>query len=380
MQQPVSLVSALTLVVLAACAAPNPKPTNEPAAWRPPAENKAKEPAAAATNAQGAATTPGASARDSAGTNAANANGASTNPAVTNSASTAPPAGAAPAQKPAGTADAVSTEPIVARVAGQPVYVSELLSQWLYLDNFRVLDQLRNIAMSRIVLAEASRLRVTIDADKSSTAYESAVAAIENEIKGSEMGRKTPNLTLDSYVDRVMGLDPIRYRERLRDDALRALLAERVTRAWLLQQEHAEIHVLVVGSEDEVKAAQKDLADGKSFEEVARARSIDPSKTDGGRITPILRGTTPLAKAAFDSPIGAVGGPITASGAWLLFRVDARPTPVEGDWSRIGPLVEDSLKQRPVDSLEGKQWHSSMVERYEVDLKPFLDLVREPAR
>jgi hypothetical protein len=177
-----------------------------------------------------------------------------------------------------------------------------------------------------------------------------------------------------------MGLDPIRYRERLRDDSVRALLGERVTRAWMLQQEHAEIHVIVVSSEDDVKAAQQDLASGKSFEDVAKARSIDPSKKEGGAITPIVRGSTPLSKAAFETAIGQVGGPITDSGAWLLLRVDARPQPIEGDWSRIGPAIEESLKKRPVDPLEVKQWHAAMLERYEVDLKPFLDLVREPAR
>jgi parvulin-like peptidyl-prolyl isomerase len=342
--------SALALLWLSACAAPNPKPSTEPAAWRPSPEATAQQKTETAAPAKEVAKP-----KD---------NAAAAQVAVT----------ATPAAAPA------TSEPIVARVAGQPVYVSELLSQWLYLDNFRVLDQLRNLAMSRLVLAEAKRLNITIDADRSSSAYENAVASIENEIRGSDLGKKSPNLTLDSYVERVMGLDPIRYRERLRDDALRALLGERVARAWLLQQEHAEIHVIVVGSENDIKAAQKDLADGKSFEDVARSRSIDPSKKDGGAITPIVKGSTPLSKAAFETAIGGVGGPITDSGAWLLLRVDDRPKPVQGDWTRIGPAIEESLKKRPVDPLEVKQWHSAMLERYEVDLKPFLDLVHEPAR
>jgi len=336
-----SVTAALSLALFAGCAAaPNPAATNEPAPYRPvtDAKPKTKE-------------TPTA---DSKSVSAAASN--------------------------ATTAEAKTVEPVVARVAGQPVYVSELLAQWLYLDNFRVLDQLRNLAMSRLVLAEASRLRVKVDADTSSRAYESAVRAIEAEIRGSEMGRKSPELTLDGYVNSVMGLDSIRYRERLRDDSLRALLGERVTRAWMLQQEHAEIHVIILNSEADLKAAQQDLADGKAFEDVARARSIDPSKKDGGAITPIVKGTTPLSKAAFETPIGSVGTPVTDSGAWLLLRVDARPTPLEGDWARIGAAIEADLKRRPVDPLEVKQWHAAMLNRYEVDLTPFLDLVDEPGR
>jgi peptidyl-prolyl cis-trans isomerase C len=357
MKQSVRAASALAFAVFAACAAPNPRPSNEPAPWRPPAETKAKP--AVEPVATGKAAAPA----DSAPTKAA---------ALTEDSAAAPGSAA--------TKEAAAPDIVVARVAGQPIYVSELLSQWLYLDNFRVRDQLVNLAMGRLVLAEASRLRVKIDADTASKAYEDAVAAIENEIQNSEFGHKTPNMTLDYYFDHVMGLDPIRYRERLRDDAMRALLGERVTRAWLLEQEHAELHVLVVSSEDDVKAAQKDLADGQSFEDVARKRSIDPSKKDGGALTPLVRSATPLSKAAFDVTIGAVAGPISSSGMWLLFRVDARPKPLEGDWARIGPAVEDSLKKRHVDQDELKQWHDAMKARYSVDLSPFLDLVHEPQR
>jgi hypothetical protein len=209
--------------------------------------------------------------------------------------------------------------------------------------------------------------------------------SIENEIRGSDLGKKSPNLTLDSYVERVMGLDPIRYRERLRDDALRALLGERVARAWLLQQEHAEIHVIVVGSENDIKAAQQDIADGKSFEDVAKARSIDPSKKDGGAITPIVRGLGPPSKAAPlrasrstpRSARSAVRSPTRARGSCASRR------PAEAHRRRLvahRPAVEESLKKRPVDPLEVKQWHSAMSERYEVDLRPFLELVHEPVR
>lgn len=361
---------ALMALACSCAAAPNPKPTNEPAPWHAPANSKPSEAhkavAAEPDAVKSEALRSGAVTPDSAhaGTGALPDTNTSTVAAAKSSVA----------------APTTPEEPIVALVAGQPVYVSELLSQWMYLDNFRVLDQLRNLAMSRLVLAEATRLRVRIDPDSSSRAYDAAVAAIENEIKNSEIGRKSPTLTLDGYVDRVMGLDPIRYRERLREDALRSLLGERVTRAWMLQQEHAHIHVIVLGSEGDVELARNDLALGQSFEEVAAQRSIDPSKKDGGAITPIVKGNTPLSKLAFETPLGAVGGPVNDAGAWLLLRVDDRPKPLEGDWSRIGAAVEDSLKKRPVEPLEVKQWHAAMLERYEVDLQPFLDLVHEPHR
>lgn len=359
-------LSILALGALTACAAaPNPERSRQPAPWRPSA------PAATSTG--------DAAAAEANPTRASEANASASAAATQADAKQAEGGGRATgaANAPAGT---TPTEPVVARVAGESIYVSELLTQWLYLDSLRVLDQLRNLAMGRLVLIEAERLHVTLSPDSISKAYDTAVSEMESEIAKSEIGRKSPGLNLDRYVDRVLGLDPIRYRERLREDAVRALLGERTARAWLLTQEHCEIHVIVTSSEEDVKAAQKDLADGVSFEEVARKRSKDPSARDGGWITPIVKGDTPLGKLAFATSVGQVGGPVTDSGAWLLVRVDARPTPLVGDWAQIGPQVESSLAKRGVEALEVKQWHSAMLAKHEVDLQPFLDLVREPRR
>lgn len=350
-----STTGASLCLLLAACtAAPNPRPTNEPAPWRPPTSAKALD-AQSAEKAK-----PEAPAVKSADTAAVKSAVADTVPTASSSAN--------------------GGEALVARVGGEPVYVSELLTQWFYLENGRVRDQLGNLIMTRFVLAEANRLHVRIDPDEATQAYTAAVDAIENEIKSSSFAKKKPNLKLDEYVDAVLGLDPIRYRERLRDDALRSLLGQRVTRAWMLQQEHVDLHVIVVGNEEDLKAAQKDLADGIAFETVAKNRSIDPSKAEGGLITPIVKSNTSLSKLAFETPIGKVGGPVSDAGAWLLLRVDDRPAPVSGDWSTIGAAVEASLKKRPVEPLEVKQWHSAMVGRYEVDQNPFFDLVGEPRR
>lgn len=328
---------------LSACAAPNPARSGDPAPWKP-RETKLEK-----SDPSRPADGP--------------ASGAQPSPASA-PASEATPAG----------------EPVVVRVGGKPVYVSELLSQWLYLDNFRVLDQIHSLARKRIVLAEAGRLRVQVGPDRAAQAYEEAVQALEKELAQSERGKRLKNLTLDKYVDRVLGLDPIRYREHVRDDALLALLGERVARTWLLQQEHARIQVIIVESEDALKAVQADLAAGKSFEDVARARSVDPSKEQGGAIAPVVRGPTPIAKAAFETAIGEVSSPLHDSGVWMILRVDSRPAPESGDWSAVGARVEASLAERPVDPLEVKQWQAAMLDRYEIDMKPFLELVNEPTR
>lgn len=399
------IVALATLVLAAgvgACAASNPTRTNEPAPWEPKPKSEAvttnkpkasDAPAPAATNsADGAKTDPskpvaaatgadaqqekaasGASPGDpgaaaaAAGTSAKDKNATEkTAPEKTAAEQTAPEKTAADkTTKPAGT-----SEPIVARVADDPIYVSELFEQALYSEPLEMFDHVEAAVMGRLVMAEAKRLRVRLDPALDTSGYEEAVKAAE-----ARYAKQFPNMPLDRFVGRVLGLDPIKFRDHLRENSRKTLFASRVARAWLLQQEHADIHVIVVGSEDEIKAAQKDLADGVAFEDVARKRSADPSKDKGGQVASMVRKNTPLGKLAFETPPGKVGGPLTDHGAWLLVRVDAVHAPLEGDWSRIGSAVEQSLKEREVDSIEIRQWRDAMVERYTVEVSPFLDLV-----
>jgi PPIC-type PPIASE domain len=333
----VSRCGAVLLVALAgACssAAPNPDASNQPSPWQPPEKKTAP---ATATDASHASTP---------------------------SDVTQAPAPAAPAKN-------ESTDPIIASVAGRPIHVSELLVQWMFLDSLQMKELMDNLVLGRLFLAEAQRLGIVIDQDRASQGYESAVKALEEQIQ-----RKRPNTSLDRYVERVLGLDPIRYRERLRDDAVRQLLGERVMRSWLLSTEHAHIRVIVVKTEEDVKAVQADLAAGLAFEEIAKKRSADEqSAKDGGRYPPIVKGDTPIGRMAFEVKEGDVAGPKYDRGAWLFVRVEKRPAPLSGDWKTIGPDVEASLAVMPIDGLELPQWQSAMLERYQVDTKPFVTLL-----
>src|SRR6185369_6525222 len=153
----------------------------------------------------------------------------------------------------------------IGRVAGQDIDVSELLALWLHQDSLQVLENLDHLVLGRLVLAEADRLSVQIDPQRAAKAYQDAVAAIEKTLNA-----KRPGVTLDRYVDEALGLDPVRYREYLRDESMRGLLAERVVRAWVLGNEHADIRVIVVRSDDDSRKVGEALASGKSFEDVAR--------------------------------------------------------------------------------------------------------------
>ncbi len=331
-RRPIS-VGAIVLAALSACAAaPNPKPSKAPATYTPPAPAPAAE-------------------------------------AETVEAS-APPEVPEEPKAPAPTAGVV-----IATVAGKPVDVSELLTQWMHQSSLDVKEQVDRLVLSRLFIEESRRLGLTIDPEQAEKAYADAAIAIEKEI-----GKKRPGISLDRYVDQLLGLDPKVYRERLRDDALRGLLAERVVRAFLLQSEHAELCVIVVKSEEKLKLVQSELAAGKAFEDVAREHSEEPSAKDGGRVPPVIRSDTVMGNLAFETPVGSVGGPKYQQGAWLLAKVVSRPEPLVGNWKAIGERVEASLKERSIEDLEISQWQTAMLRRYEVDVTPLMRLVGEPTR
>ena len=350
----------ITSVLLVACALKNPEPPRAPAAWQPPPAAPAEPaPAAAATAAaaSGAAADPAAQSGTPAGNPGGNPTG---NPAGA-------PAGSAPTE-----------DPVVAVVAGRPIHTSELLAHWLYTGRAEARDVLDQIVLGRLVVAEATRLGVRIAPELAEDAYERSVETLEKEIRSSR--KAFESITLDRYVDEVLGLDPLRYRERLRDDGLRTLLGQRVVRAWLLQNHNAFVRVIVVRTEEDKKAVETDLAAGQPFADVAKARSKDPSAKDGGLIPPLVRANSPIASLAFATEPGKVGGPIAEQSNFLFVYVEKRGAPLEGDWTVLGPAVEESLRGQEVEQLELEQWRRGMRERYTVDLGPFRRLAGEVAR
>jgi len=348
--QHTTLACAVLLASLSCAAAPNPRIPGDPAPWQPSAP---PQPAATA----------GGAAKD------ANASAVPAGPASTPAAPGTSPvaASAAPANPTSGLA--------IAMVAGKPVDAADLIAQWVHHKSNDALQELDHLVLTRLVGAEAQRLGVVVAKEAAEASYAAAIAAMEKEIE-----KRRPGIKIDAWIDQVLGLDPYVYRERLREDALDQLVAERVTRAWVLTTEHAELRLIVVKSEAELKGVQEALSKGEDFAAVARRFSSDPSAKDGGTVPPVMRADTPMGRLAFTTPIGAVSDPLYNQGAWLIAKVDARPKPIDGLWPQIGAAVEASLTQKKIEELEFSQWRSAMLQRYQVDITPFLRLAGQPVR
>ena len=273
-------------------------------------------------------------------------------------------------------ADEEAPNTSVAVVAGMKIDVAELLAQWLFHDSPEVHETLGELILSRFAIAEATRLEMRISPQDMEKAYALATEALAREVE-----RARPGETVDDFIERYRGLDPKTYRERLREQSARALLAERVVRAWLLETDHVWARAIVVDDKATLDEVEKELAAGRSFEELAKEKSSDPSAERGGLLPPIVRSAdSVVSRLAFATPVGERGGPIEDSGRYMLIEIVERPAPVRGNWIQIGGAVEASLDARPVDPIEWLQWERAMYDRYEVDTRPFLRMVGEPAR
>jgi hypothetical protein len=366
------MLSLLLLVSGLACqnAVPNPEPVNAPAAWAAEREKAAHDSSPAA---QAKASAPAVEAADAPKPE----HGPAPTPAPT--AQPSPQPGSQTAAQPSPQTPPQSTPPaaggplVIARVAGEAIDVSELLKQWMHRDSYEVFQQVNRLIANRLVGLEVTRLGIVPDEAVAEQRYKDAVAEIEKSLQ-----KKYPGITLDKFVDSVLGLDPLKYRDTVREDARRGWFAERCVRSFVLQSEHANVRLIAVKSEDDLKQAQADLAAGIAFEEVAQKRSADSSAKEGGRIAPVIKGDSPMGKLAFNTPVGAVGGPEYQQGAWLLIKVDSRPKPLDGLWKDISAEVEKGLAANPLDDIEYKQWETAMQKRYQIDLSPILRLCGEP--
>ncbi len=264
--------------------------------------------------------------------------------------------------------ESADTVNLIARVDGEPVLVSELLGAWLHRESRSVRGYLEELILSRIILLEAAKLGVNVP----QTALDEALTDATDHLR--EEVTRAGGTSVDEFLQQRLGLEPRRYLAVLREQTVVDLTAARVVRAWLFGSDRVEVRVIVTETEEAMNDARAALDGGEDFQAVCARYSIEQGAEAGGRVPPVVRGPTAMARLAFSTPVGSVGGPVFEGDRWLLLSADARPVPVRGPWTEIGPLVEASLADHGIEDPEYWQWKASVLERYEVDMAPMLEL------
>lgn len=269
-------------------------------------------------------------------------------------------------------APAASVVPAVARVAGQPIGVDELVEAWTRRESAVVRRYLDELVLERLVVAEATRLALALEPAEVEAATRGVRSRIEEQV------RRAGSTDLRAFLRREVGLDPDRYLEAAERSAVVELLAERCVRAFTLAQERREVSVILCDDREAADRVVAGLLQGEEFAGLARAHSGDASGEQGGRIPAVLRTTSAISRLAFHTEVGQVGGPLEQGQRWLFVRVDGAPVPQAGPWPAVGRLVLASLEEEPISDPEYWQWKDAMVDRYEVDTDPLLRLIGEP--
>ena len=267
-------------------------------------------------------------------------------------------------------ADSAAPERVVGRVGGLEIPVEEFLSRLWMRDGGLTREVLEQIVFERLTLLEADRLGLGVEPNEVEEILADAYASM-----GAKLAEAGSKLTVTEHIRQNLEMDPAFYEGHLRSDAIVQLLAERCVRAWALASERALVDVLEVEDEDALDAVRAALDAGRTFEDVAAEFGSDRTPSGAARLSIVRSENHPLARLAFATRPGEVGGPLFQSGGYLLIlvREHLAPEPFEPG-SSLERLTE-SLAQTGVDNLEFVQWRAAMVRRYTVDLAPFFELV-----
>ncbi len=118
--------------------------------------------------------------------------------------------------------------------------------------------------------------------------------------------------------------------------------------------EKRDAQIILTKTEEQAKEAKKEIESGKSFSEVAKKRSIDPtSKAKGGALGEVVKGQddATLDNAMFAAKANELGGPLKSPFGYYLYEVKSiKPGNAE-------PLskVESSIKQTLTTQAQQKK-------------------------
>jgi foldase protein PrsA len=119
--------------------------------------------------------------------------------------------------------------------------------------------------------------------------------------------------------------------------------------------ETRNIRIVLTKTAAQADAAKKALQSGKSWNQVAKQYSIDPtSRNSGGLLTGVQRGQEDAAldKAAFLAPTGKLLGPVQGQFGYYVFDVAAIKHATEETLAQATPLIRQTLSGQQQSSAQ----------------------------
>ncbi|MDA8232494.1 MAG: peptidyl-prolyl cis-trans isomerase [Magnetospirillum sp.] len=170
-------------------------------------------------------------------------------------------------------------------------------------------------------------------------------------------------------------------RKKLNADVTDAMLKERYDQfvAQFKPQEEIRARHILVESEDQAKAIIADLKSGAKFEDIAKAKSKDPSaQQNGGELGYFTKAemVPQFADAAFNLKAGEISQPVKTQFGWHVIEVEDRRMSSPPSFDEAKPMLREQVSGQMAQKIVGELRDKAKVKRFNQDGTPMAD---EPA-
>jgi peptidyl-prolyl cis-trans isomerase C len=150
----------------------------------------------------------------------------------------------------------------------------------------------------------------------------------------------------------------------------------------LQQTERIRARVIQIATEQEAMDILNRLANGETFEDLAKKYSLDGSKEVGGDLGYFTAEdmVPEFSKAAFALKVGEVSQPVKTDLGWYIIRVDDRKQGAAQPYDQVKPAIRNVLLRRKVGEVMEKLRAASKVEIVDPDLKQYAEDAAKAAK
>ena len=156
-------------------------------------------------------------------------------------------------------------------------------------------------------------------------------------------------------------------------------LLSRLIRFHEISNDHLELALIVVGTEDQARDVDQRLRDGAEFGPLAHKYSEDPSASQGGRLPPMSRSALPrsVQTELQELKVGERTGILSLVDAFgrrrfQIFKVLNAEAGRAVSYDQVAGEIEAGLQEKPVSAEEWASWYRAMERTYNVQLAPGL--------
>lgn len=263
-----------------------------------------------------------------------------------------PPAATPPAAPaPAATPPAAPEDPVVARVDGEPIHLSDLAAAAQELP-----EQLRNVPAQRLY-------PILLDQLISGRAIAAAAraAGLDRDPETRARIRRAEEQELQqAYLSRELA-------GKMNDQAVR----ERYDREVASRPAEEEVHArhILVPTEAEAREALAELRNGADFAAVAQRRSSGPGAREGGDLGFFKRGdmVPEFAEAAFGLQPNQLSEPVRSPFGWHVIQVLERRTAPPPRFEEVRDQLRQQMLESEVNALITRIRNNARIERFNLD-------------